>query len=95
MQSLAELLGVESRNSVYKKPIPIDTINKFWGIDSNIETNNEVVQKQALTQAEKNMWSFVDSNPLDMPERKKEDFQKSNDDYWGVTKDIQEQHPGN
>ena len=23
------------------------------------------------------------------------DFQKSNDDYWGVTKDIQEQHPGN
>ncbi len=40
------------------------------------------------------MWSFVDSNPLTMKEKVKEDFDKSNNDYWGVTKDIYQKHPG-
>lgn len=77
-----------------KKPIPIDTINKFWGIDSKNETNNEILQKQSITQAEKNLWSFVESNPLNMKEKKAEDFEGSNNCYWGVTEDIYQKYPG-
>ena len=56
--------------------------------------NDEIVQKQAFAQAEKNLWSFVESNPLTLVEKKPEDFQKSNNDYWGVSKDIYTQYPG-
>jgi len=41
------------------------------------------------------MWSFVESNPLTMKEPIKEDFSKSNNDYWGVRPEIQQIHPGN
>ncbi len=44
------------------QPIPIDTINKFWGIDSKMLKHDETVQKQSFEQSYKNFWSFVDSN---------------------------------
>jgi hypothetical protein len=95
ISSTAELLGVSSRKDTYKKPIPIDTINKFWGIDSMKECSDEVVQKQSFEQNYKNFWSFVDSNHLDYIERLPEDFQLSNNAFWGVGKEVQELHPGN
>ena len=45
--STAELLGIGSRSVSFKRPIPIDTINKYWGIDSIKNKNEKVVQKQA------------------------------------------------
>jgi hypothetical protein len=92
--STAELLGVSNRTMTYKKPIPIDTINKFWGVDSQILKSDEVVQKQSFEQSHKNFWSFVDSNQLDYNERPSEDFTNSNTAFWGVNKQTQELYPG-
>ena len=49
-------------NEVYKKPIPLDMINKYVGLDSRILIHDDTVQKQAFDQAYKNFWSFVDFN---------------------------------
>ena len=49
-------------NDVYKKPIPLDMINKFVGLDSRILLQDDTVQKQAFDQSYKNFWSFVDFN---------------------------------
>lgn len=92
--STAELLGVSNRKTTYQKPIPIDTINKFWGVDSQKLKNDEVVQKQSFEQSNKNFWSFVDSNTLDYVEQPPEDFSYSNRAFWGVNKEIQEVYPG-
>ena len=43
--------------------MPIDTINKFWGVDSRILKHDDTVQKQSFDQSYKNFWSFVDFNP--------------------------------
>jgi hypothetical protein len=94
IQSTAELLGVSSRKDTYKKPIPIDTINKFWGIDSKKMKTDEVVQKQSFEQSYKNFWSFVDSNELNYIEKPPEDFKSSNNAYWGINKEVQELYPG-
>lgn len=93
--STAELLGVSNRKDTYKKPIPIDTINKFWGLDSKKMKNDEVVQKQAFEQDYKNFYSYVDTNELNFKQMPPEDFKKSNNDFWGVNKEVQEVHPGN
>ena len=45
-QSTSELLGIGDRKITYKKPIPIDTINKYWGIDTKKNSQEGVVQKQ-------------------------------------------------
>ena len=47
---------------IYYKPIPVDTINKFWGIDSKQLKHDEIVQKQSFEQSYKNFWSFVEFN---------------------------------
>jgi len=93
VMSTAELLGVSSRIDTYKKPIHIDTINKFWGIDSKKMKNDEIVQKQSFEQSYKNFWSFVDSNVLDYVEKPPENFPKSNNAFWGINKEVQELHP--
>jgi hypothetical protein len=41
-----EQFGVISRKYVYKKPIPIDTINKFCCFYHN-KKNNEIIRNQA------------------------------------------------
>jgi hypothetical protein len=92
--STAELLGVSSRKDTYKKPIPVDTINKFWGVDSQQMKNDEVVQKQSFEHSYKNFWSFVDSNELGYVEKSTQDFPSSNNNFWGVNKEVQELHPG-
>ncbi|MCQ2815762.1 MAG: hypothetical protein MJ252_00700 [archaeon] len=46
----------------YKRPMPLDMINKFVGLDSRILHHDDVVQKQAFDQSYKNFWSFVDFN---------------------------------
>ena len=93
--STAELLGVSNRNTVYKKPIPIDTINKFWEVDSQKLKSDEVVQKQSYEQSFKNFWAFCDYNQLGYVEKPPEDFSVSNNAFWGVNKEMQEIHPGN
>ena len=93
--STAELLGVSSRKDVYKKPIPIETINKFWGIDNKKYCNDDTVNMQAYDQATKHFWSFVDSNSLDYVDKKTSDISTSVNSFWGVNKKVQELHPGN
>jgi hypothetical protein len=93
--STAELLGVSNRKTTYQKPIPIDTVNKFWGVDSQKLKHDEVVQKQSFEQSHKNLWAFVDSNQLDYVEKPPEDFSYSNRAFWGVNKQLQEVYPGN
>jgi hypothetical protein len=97
--STAELLGIQSRIDVYKKvnlyvkkPIPIDTINKFWGVDDK-NFNDEIVKSQGFKQSEKNYWSFIESNKLEEEQKVQDDVNKSNNDYWGIKKTVQELHP--
>lgn len=93
--STAELLGVSSRKDTYQKPIPIGTINSFWGIDTVKYGNDDVVQAQAFAQSEKNFWSFVDPKKLDYVEKRVSDISTSNNSFWGVNKNVQELYPGN
>lgn len=94
IMSTAELLGVSSRKDTYKKPIPIDTINKFWGIDVKKSSNDDPVQNQAYEQSFKNFWSFVDSNVLDYKDKKQSDINSSINSFWGVNQNVQELYPG-
>ena len=57
-----EILREDDPNDVYKQPIPLDMINKFYGMDSRILLQDDTVQKQAFDQSYKNFWSFVDFN---------------------------------
>ena len=57
-----EILRIDDPNDVYKQPIPLDMINKFYGMDSRILLQDDTVQKQAFDQSYKNFWSFVDFN---------------------------------
>lgn len=91
--STAELLGISSRRDLYKKPIPIDTINKYWGIDTIKNQREEVVQKQTYEKNYEKFWSFIESNDLDYIERPPEDFNKSNNAFWGVLPEVQALHP--
>jgi hypothetical protein len=92
-QSTAELLGIGSRRDFYKKPIPVDTINKYWGIDSIKHKNEEVVQKQTYERNYDKFWEFLDTNELDYVECPPDNFNESNNAYWGVQKEVQEVHP--
>ena len=44
------------------QPIPIDSINKYWGVDAVFSKHDETLQKQSFDQSNKNFWSFVDYN---------------------------------
>ena len=57
-----EILRKDDPNDVYKQPIPLDMINKFYGMDSRILLQDDTIQKQAFDQSYKNFWSFVDFN---------------------------------
>lgn len=78
---------------IIKQPVPIDTINKFWGLDSKVLRHDEVIQKQSFDQSYKNFWSFVDSNTLDYAEKVSDSIDKSINNFWGVEKEVQETHP--
>ena len=93
--STAELLGVSSRKDTYKKPIPIDTINKFFGIDPKQQGDDEVLQKQTSEQNYTNFWSFVDSNQINCDVSPPETYNESNKAFWGIGKTVQDLHPGN
>ena len=43
--STAELLGISEPNVVYKKPLPVDTINKFFGVEKG-PNDAEIIEKQ-------------------------------------------------
>mgnify|MGYP003298040503 CR=1 FL=1 len=91
--STSELLGIGDRKITYKSPIPIDTINKYWGIDTKKNNNEEVVQKQAYERNYTKFWEFLDSNELDYIQNPPADFNNSNNAYWGVQRSVQELHP--
>ena len=44
------------------QPLPIDSINKYWGEDPIFLKHDETLQKQSYDQANKNFWSFIDHN---------------------------------
>ncbi len=44
------------------QPIPIDSINKYWGIDAIFLKHDETLQKQSYDQSNKNFWSFLENN---------------------------------
>jgi hypothetical protein len=92
--STAELLGVSSRKDTYKKPIPIDTINKFFGNDPKVQSENEILQKQSAEQSYNRFWSFVESNKINYDKSPLQAYEVSNDAFWGIQKTVQEQHPG-
>ena len=46
-----EILRKDDPNDVYKQPIPLDMINKFFGMDSRILLQDDTVQKQAFDQS--------------------------------------------
>ena len=94
IMSTAELLGVSSRQDTYKKPIPIDTINKFWGIDSSKFAYDDSVLTQTFVQSQKNFWSFVNVNKIDFKDSKQSDIAASLGSFWGVNKNVQELFPG-
>ena len=58
----SEKIRTDDANELYKLPIPLDMINKFFGLDSRILHQDTTVQKQAFDQGYKNFWSFVDFN---------------------------------
>lgn len=89
----AELLGIADRKIEYRKQIPIDTINKYWGIDTKNNANEEVVQNQTYQRNYYKFWEFLDTNELDYMEQPSIEFQTSNNAYWGVQKSVQEMHP--
>ena len=91
-ESTAHLLGITAPKVSYKNPIPVDTINKFYGVESS-EKDAEIIEKQNYENNYKKFWEFVDSNDLDFTDKKKNDLVVSNMAYWGVQKDIQELHP--
>ena len=92
-QSTGELLGIGNRVISYKKPIPIATINKYWGVDTKKNAQEEVVQKQTYEGNYNKFWEFIDSNELDYVEKPPADFNKSNMAYWGVQHSVQDEHP--
>ena len=99
IQSTAELLGVSNRKDLYKKPIPINTINKFWGVNNNNNNNSnnnedEILKKQSEEQNYKNFWSFIDSNKLTTINKPDTQLEINNNIFWGINKQIQELHPG-
>ena len=49
--------------------MPVDTINKYWGIDSNELRFDEIVQKQSYEQSSRNFWSCIDANTLFLSEK--------------------------
>ena len=82
--STASLLGIPEPNIHYKKSIPIDTINKFYGVESLESNYNKDYEK---------FWEFLDSNELDFTEKNKGSFNKSNMRYWGVQPNVQDLYP--
>ena len=91
-QSTASLLGIREPNVTYKKPLPVDTINKFFGVESK-GLNSHIIEKQSFERNYEKFWEFLDSNELDYNPRKVEDFNESNMKYWGVQHSVQELHP--
>ena len=91
-QSTAELLGISEPNVVYKKPLPVDTINKFFGVTGS-QNDAEIIEKQNYEKNYEKFWQFLESNELDYVEKKPADFKESNMAYWGVQHEPQELHP--
>ena len=42
----------DNPEEIYKRPIPLDMINKFVGLDSRILQHDDTVQKQAFDQSQ-------------------------------------------
>jgi hypothetical protein len=92
-QSTAQLLGISEPNVVYKKSIPVDTINKFFGVHGKTDKENCIMEKQSYERDYEKFWEFLDSNDLDYIEKKPGDINESNMAYWGVQHSVQELHP--
>ena len=91
-QSTAELLGISEPNVTYKRPLPVDTINKFFGVVGS-QNDAEIIEKQNFEKNYEKFWQFLESNELDFVEKKPGDFNESNMAYWGVQHEPQELHP--
>lgn len=88
----ADLLGVSEPKVVYKQPLPVDTINMFYGVTGG-KNDAEIIEKQHYERNYNKFWQFLDSNELDYQEKKTKDFNVSNMAYWGIQRDVRELHP--
>ena len=68
-QSTASLLGIRQHNITYKKPLPVDTINKFFNVESK-GLNSLIIEKQSFERNYEKFLEFLDSNELDYNPRK-------------------------
>ena len=91
-ESTAQLLGIKNRSVSYKKPLPSDAIDKFYGVLTN-EKNKKISEKQNYEKDYLKFWEFLDSNDLDFTDKKKPDFKLSNMNYWGVKPSYMERYP--
>ena len=88
----SQLLGVKDRTSHYKKPLPFDTLNKYYGVQPN-KRDKKICEQQNYEKDYLKFWDFVDKNELDYEEKKRTDFKDNNMAYWGVKPDIKEIYP--
>ena len=88
----SKILGVRDKIINYKKPLPFDTLNKYYGVSPN-KKDKYICEKQNYEKDYLKFWDFLDKNELDFEEKKISDFKVNNMAYWGVKPDIREIHP--
>lgn len=91
-ESTAQLLGIKDPNISYKKPLPSEDIDKFYGVLPN-KKNEDIAKKQSYDKDYLKFWEFLDTNDLDYIEKKRPDFKISNMAYWGLKPDLDERYP--
>lgn len=72
------------------QPIPIDSINKYWGVDAVFLKHDDTLQKQSYDQSNKNFWSFVENNiennpGITMTSSQQQSFSNSNNSGFSQT----------
>ena len=56
-QTAASIVGVNRAEDSYKKPIPPETIQKFWGMNPSTE-GDDIVKKQTFDKDAEAFWSM-------------------------------------
>lgn len=75
---------------MFIQPIPIDSINKYWGVDAVFLKHDDTLQQQSYDQSNKNFWSFVENNMgndsgMTMSSSSQQSFSNSNNTGFSQT----------
>ena len=63
-------LEVKDKIINYKKPLPFDTLKKYYDVNPN-KKDKYICEKQNYEKDYLKIWDFVDKNGLDFEEKKK------------------------